>query len=396
MKPNTTMKIDITTKELKLATNRLGIINGELYGTIDELLIELKGGVMNLTRQSGSSCSTASIDVKTTSDVPVFSINFVEWKPVVTAFNELETCINVFDNKIILMNGKSRITLWRLAEELCNAGWASQKIKTLEIGTYDFALSIKQTSGCAQLDRGRLMLESVFLCKDGENLVFVGTDGSHIGVKKIKIDGDFPEIGRKLIPLSLAKCLRSITGSDGERIKIGFIAEAMLIKARDYSYRIPLLKLNYPQHEKVACFVDDEVSAITVNRKLLLDELGLSMLVARMNQAKPDGKVLPIELKVNGNKLVLKLSNASAQSEYVGEIDIKNKSQKSMQFSLSIVLICQALRGGFTNDEEVRILFPNDNRNKPIIICNGVNLLNKSFKVFIMPMKNAAASPTTS
>jgi len=221
-------------------------------------------------------------------------------------------------------------------------------------------------------DRARLLLTTILLIQDRENLQIVGTDGFRLAVLNIKqlilADGQ-----KLLLPSSaLLEVARILENESLTSFQLGVLKDLkqLVFILGDITYYVRLVEGEFPPYEKI-------IPTVFSHKISFISEDVEKQLKQALVMAKEASNIINFEF--NQDKLLIK-AKSSAFGEYQGEVEIENNNKQSN----SVAFNARYLQDLIGNVKSERLEMSMNDKLKPILFAEPGN---EHFIYVVMPFR---------
>ncbi len=245
---------------------------------------------------------------------------------VLSSIKEDEITIETKDNNILISSNKNSATIKCLPYEDFPTIPILESSNVLQINSRDLLAGFKSVWYSASVSAIKPELSSVFLYKDGENLVFASTDSFRLAEKKVHNSSNV-EIPQLLIPSKNVSEIIKLFEDLGDDINVVFEKNQIAFIAKDIYLVSRLVEGNFPDYKQI--IPKNFTSSVTVLKNDFINSIKTSNIFSdTLHQVKlsvvPNEKALFVESKNNDVGEYKESINASITGDAL-ELNFNNK-----------------------------------------------------------------------
>lgn len=319
---------------------------------------------------------TAGLKIELAAAVQVEGEAIVNGKALIDAanfFDQEETTIFLDGQKIIIRNGKDRVSLPVLTGDYPDFPLGKIDFQEFEFSFWE--IIVKKVAFAASNDLSRPALTGILLKNETNKLTVVCTDGFRLVVLATKTELDKLDEHAELIVSARAiiDCVALAQIFNLEKISFGFDQEneQIVFAADNFTYFSKTINSNYPPFEKIVPL--EFATEVVLDRAELVKNLNKASVLARsVNNV--------VKLTVDKEKVDF-FANSIGDSTWEGEQTVEKQQGEKITISFNIRYLLDFLAES-TNDT-VWIGF--NNETTPAMMKNSQE---DELKYIIMPFKS--------
>lgn len=219
--------------------------------------------------------------------------------------------------------------------------------KKFEIETKLLETGIKQTVLATNPDDARAFMGGVLVKSEGENVIFVGTDGHRLAYRKAHCGGKSLPAFEIIAPSrTMAELLRIIGEVNCEKTKIGVAEKSLTVTLGSVFLVSRLVDAKYPKYEKV--IPENQDGSCRVGRQKMISAVRGAAIMARSKENKD-----MVEMSITDEAMTFA---SKTQDEGSADIQINvAKKGRDVRFAFNSKYIIDFLNA--VDDDEIVIDF---------------------------------------
>jgi DNA polymerase-3 subunit beta len=217
-------------------------------------------------------------------------------------------------------------------------------------------------------DETRYFMNGVFMEKENDHLVMVGTDGRRLSYMGREFEGNLPDFPGIIVPPKILLLIKKLASGEGN-IQISVIDKSIFVKFDNQKISSSLIDGQFPNYRKV--IPENQDNRVVINKEYFSNALRRVSILAEHKSKK-------IFLTIESDQLVLKSEESDVGT--AREIVPCNFDGPEITFALNYTYLIEPLN--VIEEEEIILLFTEKNR--------AVTLQSnpeKDFLHVVMPMQ---------
>ncbi len=259
---------EILIKELEIAREIIAV--KAPLSILSNVLLIAKDGILTIrsTDLKIEFETSIPVQIQTEGTTTVFCDKLVS---IIASLPSGEVLIEKKEDKIIIRSEvkKARFQLKTISEKDYPAFTQANNPQFFKISSKEFKSMIKQTIFSVSDDETRLFLNGVYVEKQGEDLVFVATDGRRLAFckKNLGLETDFASC---IVPTKILNIINKRLSTEGE-ISIAVSENNIFFDFDKYHFSSVLIEGTFPDYKKV--IPDEQKYSFEVEKKEFLEAL---------------------------------------------------------------------------------------------------------------------------